>query len=32
VASHNIMRMIASLVARDMHAAMAEHRQPDPAG
>jgi hypothetical protein len=30
VASHNIMHMIASLVAEDMHAAVAEHRQPDP--
>jgi hypothetical protein len=29
---HNIMHMIASLVAEDVHAALAEHRDPDPAG
>jgi len=29
---HNIMHMIASLVAEDVHAALAEHREPDPAG
>jgi len=29
---HAIMHMIAGLVAGDVHAAMAEHRQPDPEG
>jgi len=29
---HAIMHMIAGLVAEDVHAAMAEHRQPDPEG
>jgi hypothetical protein len=28
---HTIMHMIAGLVAEDVHAALAEHRQPDPA-
>jgi hypothetical protein len=29
---HTIMHMIAGLVAEDVRAAMAEHRQPDPEG
>ena len=29
---HAIMHMIAGLVAADVHAALAEHRQPDPEG
>jgi hypothetical protein len=28
---HNIMHMIAALVTEDVHAALSEHRQPDPA-
>jgi hypothetical protein len=28
---HNIMHMIAELVAHDVHAALAEHKRPDPA-
>jgi hypothetical protein len=28
---HNIMHMIAALVTEDVHAALQEHRQPDPA-